>query len=287
MLKDFLKKRGLKRWAPVMLSGLVSVAGLTGQAAEKPAAQSAPKTVQKTQNLYQQLLKMKAQRQTALINLMKREVAQHEGQVAHPYFDTKGYLTVGRGLNISTWAEFDSLDFQTKDGKILSREQKALYFKSLYQLRARQAKKGFNYQAKYYKKLCVYEATPASLDKRETQKLQSCLASLEKKCRSVGVGFYDLALEAQYAMMDMEYNLGAAGFSTKAYQNFWTLGVAKKDYAKMAEESGRKGISKERNAAIAQLFKNGGKRRVLQLDTLINKTAEQQHLPLRRTIQQR
>ena len=284
MLKDFFKKKGLKRLAPVMLSGLVGFAGLTAEGAEKPSSKTTSSTVQKTQNTYHLLLKMKAQRQASLVAFMKQELPKYEGSFSHPYFDSKGYLTIGRGLNISTWAEFDKLDFQTKYGKILNREQKAHYFKQLYQLRQRQAKKGFNYKAGYYKNLCAYEATPTSLDRRETQKIYACLSSLERKCRSVGVGFYDLAYEAQYAMLDMEYNLGADGFSTQKFKKFWTLGVAKKDYGKMMAESSRKSIAKERNTAIAEMLQVAGTRQVIPLDSMLQKEAAQRQIALNKTV---
>ena len=119
MLKDFFKKRGLKRLAPVMLSGLVSVAGMTAQGAEKPSSEATPKTEQKAQNTYSLLLKMKVQRRDSLVAFTKQELPKYEGSIPHPYFDSKGYLTVGRGLNVSTWTEFDRLDFQTKESKYL------------------------------------------------------------------------------------------------------------------------------------------------------------------------
>ena len=250
-LKNFLsnQKRALSGLfaASVIFAGGMS----TAQAAEKLPAKTpvARKSVLSWQQLQQVLSKV----DKISLNIVQKKLLEREGNKNHLYFDTKGILHTGIGLNINNYSSFRKLDFITKDGKLLTERQKKAYFAKVKAFQRQQAKKGFNYKASYYAKYLTVCPTKESCDKLFIKRITDSMNYIKK---TLGVeAYYNLHAKAQSEIIMMHYNMGSDRFNPTKWPKFFNA-AKHANYIVMSKECHTKGVSEERNQQVANTFKS-------------------------------
>ncbi len=188
-------------------------------------------------------------------HLVKSRVAkkleQYEGRLDHLYLDSKGKVTVGIGHLISSSAAMASVTMYRKEEKatkVATFEQK----KKEYETISKQ-KKG--YRASWYKNHTALFMKPSDIEAQRDVHLKSFyteLTNIYRKGNGYASNFDDLPEDAQVALFDMIFNLGA----TKLDKTFPSFNKAIKgdDWKKAAKESNRPDVSKSRNDFVKELF---------------------------------
>lgn len=305
MLKAFLRKTRQKV-APTLLSGIVLAGGLVGTTSQAQGAESLPnnKITQKAdpQNLqqkireYNRLIQLRAEVRKALTQEMMRRIEKAEGRVLHPYLDINGLIHVGVGTNIDAWKKFKTVDFRNEKGLPLTIAQKKAYYDQIVAYRTQLKKKAaeeykkakakdpkakpknpFNLSATHYAPFFKHKVPNNWATLTLQNHIEMDINNLEKRCASIGMGFYDFPAQALIAMADMEYTLGVGKFSVKAYPKFWQA-ARHKNFQVMVDECNRKGPPPERNDATRALFRAAALERMPNLDQQI-KTMHAQIAP--------
>ncbi len=199
-----------------------------------------------------------------------------EGYYEYFYVDTKGLVTIGTGLMyesadvaVSGHPQEDKLEFYSKDAITPLRGDELI----------KAVKKDFTMVKDMHlaagmgtEKKTTIRATTESLDKVFKTRLETATEGARKYFEiddSLSIlytrpykYFYQLPISVQYALIDMDYNLGTGGQNkkTKKYSGLMQYRTLRKtlktgDWDKAAGECHRKGPSAYRNNQIAKWIK--------------------------------
>lgn len=178
------------------------------------------------------------------------EMAEYEGDIRHPYLDTKGNITVGKGKNVNTWEVFKNIKWVNKEGDIINDEEKREIYDKI--LREKNKYINFNIPAQKYADIFEISISEEEADRLALEHIENDIDELRKKCDKQSIDFDKLHPSAQKAMLDMQYNMGGK-FDVKRWEKFFDA-LKIEDYEIMAKESERGGVSKKRNDWTYGLF---------------------------------
>jgi GH24 family phage-related lysozyme (muramidase) len=212
-------------------------------------------------------VKFRSPEEEKLLRHMADVIVESEDEKRHPYLDSKGLITTGRGNNINRWEQFKSVNWMIGDRPATENEVKAMYdelgrqrerlqkeynevqkFKREHPLeyaRWPESKKKdhgpFNYRASYYEQFTTIRITEDEADYLMYSHLQNDYDTIKGYLG----GFDNRPMGIKEAAFDIQYNTGnirSFGKFKKAYNA--------NDISGMAKESGRIIISEERNDDI-------------------------------------
>jgi GH24 family phage-related lysozyme (muramidase) len=168
-----------------------------------------------------------------------------EGYADHMYLDSKGNVTIGVGILLASAAAAKSAGITFKNRKTGKSATAAEIEKDFNSVKA--APKGM-VESKY-EKFTELVAT-GGLDAR----LKKELSQAKSDAKSYYPDFDHLPDGAQWALVDMAFNLGGTGLKKyvklKAALEKAVKSKAKEDWEAAAKESSRNGIQSSRNDAI-------------------------------------
>lgn len=168
----------------------------------------------------------------------KREIQISEGVISHMYLDTVGAVTVGVGNMLPNVAAAQQLRFVHRTTQApASADEIAADFDAV-----RKQPKGM--LASRYLPHTKLELPAAAIDAL----LDVRLENFKRELRSKFAGFDDLPITAQFAVLDMAFNLGSHGVVSK-FPKF-TKAVQSKDWLTAAKESHRAQVGASRNAQV-------------------------------------
>jgi GH24 family phage-related lysozyme (muramidase) len=168
-----------------------------------------------------------------------------EGEYDFMYLDSRGNVTIGVGILLASASAAKSAGISFKNRKTGKAATPAEIEKDFNSVKA--APKGMD-ESKY-EKFTELVAT-GGLDAR----LKKELNQAKSDAKSYYPDFDKLPDGAQWALVDMAFNLGGAGLKKyvklKAALDKAVKSKAKEDWEVAAKESGRNGIQSSRNSAI-------------------------------------
>lgn len=176
----------------------------------------------------------------------KKELKISEGEVSHMYLDTRGNVTVGVGNLLANVAAAQKFGFVTRSsGASATKEEIETDFEAV-------AKQTPGLGASAYKKY-----TKLDLPQTEIEKvLDNRINGLKKELRGVFSKFDKYPMTAQFALVDMAFNIGTTGLVTK-FPKF-KKAIEDEDWATAAIESYRKDVSAQRNATVKKWLEDAG-----------------------------
>ncbi|MGE5487577.1 MAG: glycoside hydrolase family protein [bacterium] len=177
----------------------------------------------------------RAQTSQEVLDLIRADTERDEGRVPHLYLCTGGYVTVGVGHQVA------SLD-ETLALPLVPREAIAADYEAV-----RKAPKG--YVASWYGRITRARMSDADIDALLAADIQRFLVSLRPHLPI----FDEMPPPAQRAVFNMAFNLGLEGFAK--YRRL-RAALEARDWERAAAECHRRGISAERNARTAELFRS-------------------------------
>jgi GH24 family phage-related lysozyme (muramidase) len=166
-----------------------------------------------------------------------------EGNVDHMYLDTRGFVTVGKGMMLPDAASAIALPFRhhATDTLATAAEIRA-EFDLIAGMEASQTR-----GAAYYEPFTTLYLSQADIDRLVEDHVRGDFEALLRQYADFG----NLPLPAQIALWDMIYNLGPAGL---AQFRMLRQAILDGDWAEAAEQSRRLGPSEERNQYVFDLF---------------------------------
>lgn len=189
-----------------------------------------------------------------IVSLIKKG----EGYQNRLYLDTKGNPTIGVGFMIPNVDQAKSYPFYKFNNGKPARKAISNEIEQAYDLIKRQPS-GTEHSAASYQSLTSIGLSDQDIHQRLRQKLRSAADELKNKFSD----FDKVPRNVQLGLMDMQFNLGDGKLqkryfddATKTYKGWPSFFNAyeNRDWKKMAVESHRKDIQKERNDDIFKLF---------------------------------
>lgn len=182
-----------------------------------------------------------------------------EGDVAHPYGDSRGFLTVGVGTNVSREATFLALPWRIGDenGRMATAAEiqegynkLTRYIAARMEEAAAQGRQTLNLPDEHYQGI-----TNLRLPKMERQQMaERDLDAFQRELNAKFSGFNTIPAPAKVALMDMIYNIGGTKFTAAKWPSLFAA-VSARDWEKAAAESRRVDVNARRNSSTAALFK--------------------------------
>ena len=177
----------------------------------------------------------------------KKEIKASEGEISHLYLDTVGAVTVGVGNMLSSVAEAQKLAFTNRQTlKAATKDE----IKADYDAVKKQTK---GLMASAYKPHTKLDLPTKEIDKL----LDTRIDGFKKELKLKFSKFDNYPLTAQFALLDMAFNLGTSGLVTK-FPSF-KKAVEAEDWEKAAKESNRPQVSATRNATAKKWLEEAGK----------------------------
>ena len=168
----------------------------------------------------------------------KKELKSSEGVIEHMYLDTVGAVTVGVGNMLPTAAEAQKLGFvDRKTKKAATKEEITADFDAV-----KKQTKGL--KASAYKAHTKLDLPTTDIDTLLDTRIDGFKKELKKEFPT----FDNYPLTAQFALLDMAFNLGTNGL-VKKFPSF-KKAVEAEDWTKAASESNRPQVSTTRNATV-------------------------------------
>ena len=164
-----------------------------------------------------------------------------ENSIPHMYLDTSGVVTVGIGIALETADEAAGLPFADARGRAVAPVDIAAAWAKV---KAAPKKK----KAAFYKSFTDIVLPEPEIERLALGTIGTILRSLVRRVPWLT----DLPKPAQIAMMDMAYNLGAAGL-TREWPRLMAACEAR-DFETASIECRRSQVNEERNAHTADLF---------------------------------
>ena len=212
-------------------------------------------------------VKFRSPEEEKLLRHMAKIVVKHENTKEHPYLDTVGKITVGKGMNVDDWNLFKSVHWLIDGRPATEVEVKAIYdelgrqrerlqkeydevqeFKRLHPAeyakwpKSKRKDNGpFNYTADYYTKYTNIRVSQEEIDYHTFTHLQNDYDVLKRTFTD----FDNQPLSFKEAVFDIQYNTG----NIRSFSKFKRAYNAN-DISEMAKETGRIIINKERNDDI-------------------------------------
>ena len=180
------------------------------------------------------------------------EIKKSENSIPYPYLDTKGYITVGTGININQKEKFMKIEFiiGDKNGKpatLADKEKAYAYLTGFAKEQIAKAPKGtlkpVNQGARFYS-----DKTNLFFPPSEDIRLYNAhfKETVTRDVPRTFPKFSSLPDPAKIVVTDMMYNMGPTKFTKEKWKNFFKA-IDERDWKKAAQESHRKDISKRRN----------------------------------------
>jgi len=212
-------------------------------------------------------VKFRSPEEEKLLRHMADVIVESEDEKRHPYLDSKGLITTGRGNNINRWEQFKSVNWMIGNRPATEDEVKAMYDELVKQrerlqkeydevqkfkrehpteyARWPESKKKdhgpFNYTAGYYAQFTNIRITEDEADYLMYSHLQNDYDTIKGYLD----GFDNQPMGIKEAAFDIQYNTG----NIRSFSKFKRAYNAN-DISVMAKESGRIIINKERNDDI-------------------------------------
>ncbi|MBR3661667.1 MAG: hypothetical protein IKN67_00105 [Alphaproteobacteria bacterium] len=222
-------------------------------------------------------VKFRSPEEEKLLRHMAAVIVESENNVKHPYLDSKGYITVGKGNNINRWEQFKSVNWMIGDRPATEDEVKAMY-DELGRQRERLQKEydevqkfkrehpdeyakwpeskkkdngPFNYSAGYYAKYTNIRVSQKEVDYHTFTHLQNDYDVLKRTFTD----FDNQPISFKEAVFDIQYNVvgGIKSFGKfiDAYNGF--MQTHNKEYfTEMLKQSRRKDVDNDRNIKTAE-----------------------------------
>ena len=212
-------------------------------------------------------VKFRSPEEEKLLRHIAKVIVKSENIKQHPYLDTMGKITTGKGNNIDVWGQFKAVHWEIDGRPATEQEIKAMYdelcrqreklkkeydevqnFKrthpeeyAKWPTSKRKDKGPFNYTADHYAQFTNIRITEDEADYLMYSHLQDDYDTI----KGFLFDFDNQPMGIKEAAFDIQYNTGnirSFGKFKKAYD--------KNDIEEMARQSGRKIISKDRNDDI-------------------------------------
>jgi len=163
-----------------------------------------------------------------------------EGNIAHMYLDTRGFVTVGIGHLLADEEAAVRLPFQTAAGVRADADAITREWEHVKQQKPAQL-------ARYYEPFTTLRLAPEDV----LALLDKDIAAVEGGVSNRFHGYPDYPASPQDALLDMAFNLGVGGLA-----KYIKLRAAaeRKDWKACAGECHRNGVSDDRNNATRTLF---------------------------------
>ncbi len=177
----------------------------------------------------------------------KKEIKIGEGEISHMYLDTVGAVTVGVGNKLSNVVESQKLSFVNRlTSKLATQDEIKNDFESVKkQVKGQVAAK--------YKPFTKLDLPTASIDDLLDIRIEEFKKQLILKFPK----FNNYPLTAQFALLDMAFNLGTEGLVSK-FPTF-KKAIEAEDWNKAAKESNRPQVSTSRNETVKKWLEEAGK----------------------------
>lgn len=175
---------------------------------------------------------------------LRNKLRTYEGQVAHMYLDSKGYVTVGVGHFLPTVAHAQNLSFRDKAGKIAGAEEIRCEYEMMKALPK-------DHLASYYQRHATLFLSETDIDRLTDVHIDN----FYKELRRQYPGFDTFPRSARLALYDMIFNLGLTGLRS-SWPSF-NEAVHQQDWGRAAVHSRRKApVSELRNRYVRELFED-------------------------------
>lgn len=174
-----------------------------------------------------------------------KKLEEYEGRYDHMYADSKGKVTVGVGHLLASSAAAESLAFVTAKQIQATKQEIASDYKAVL---AQTIKGGTNQKATAYKSHTALTLSATNIDNLTNHHIDTFGAEL----RNIYHGFSLFPVEAQLALFDMVFNLGATGLRG-TWPNM-NAAIRAKDWSKAAIDSNRVDVNPARNRYVRDLF---------------------------------
>ena len=178
--------------------------------------------------------------------LLKKRLKQFEGVVPHMYLDSKGYVTVGLGHFLGTASAAQKLKFLNAKGEVATKDEIKKDYDTVSELKP--GMKAYRYKP----------FTQLVLSSSEINQItENHINSFAKELRRLYPGFNKFPKEAQLALFDMIFNMGA----TRLRLGWPKLNkaIANYDWKTAAKESNRPDVGNNRNQYVRDLFEKAAK----------------------------
>ena len=180
---------------------------------------------------------------------LRQKLETYEGCVEHMYLDTKGFVTVGVGHLLSTFASAQALAFIVqKDSKTATKEQ----IKTDYDTVKKQTK---GLLSSTYKKHTKLKLKKTDIDKLTNKHIDTFEGELKKVYGTDAFAAYPS--EVRLALFDMIFNLGMTNLKSK-FPTFNKY-IKAKNWSEAAKESNRSDVSDARNKYVKDLLEKAAK----------------------------
>ena len=186
------------------------------------------------------------------------QLKKFEGSIDHLYLDSKGNPTIGVGFLMANEAQFCALNLVHKQsGKAASQHEKRAEYRRVNKQKA-------GYKANWYGQFCelvLPEQEVNGLLSQHMSQFKGELGRVFSKKSGFNCDFQQMPKPAQYALLDMAFNLG-----TPHLANNWPKlhkAIKQQDWPRAAKECSRRHIQAERNTATQQLFVSATKLDIL------------------------
>ena len=218
-------------------------------------------------------VKFRSTEEEKLLRHMAKIVTESENNVNHPYLDSKGLITVGKGNNINRWDVFKAIQWEINGHPATKQEIKKAYdiliakriqlqneynelmeLKRLYPQKyaalpeSQKKEKGpFNYGASYYAQFTNIKISQEEIDYHTFKHLQNDYDVLRKAFTN----FDAQPMEFKEATFDIQYNviggINSFGKFINAYKSFMQT-HSRTDFEEMLKQSHRIGVGDTRNS---------------------------------------
>jgi len=173
---------------------------------------------------------------------LKKSLERFEGRVPHLYLDSNGYVTVGVGHLLKTFFDAQYLKFQHQNGTLATHDEIRADYDRVSQQVPSQI-------ASYYKKYSSLTLPDDEIDRLTEEHIET----FERQLKNIYRDFKNFPQEAQLALFDIVFNVGATNLRLK-----WpkmNQAINDFDWLEAAKHSKRRPpISSRRNKYVNDLF---------------------------------
>lgn len=171
-------------------------------------------------------------------------IKQYEGNIPHPYLDTKGNITTGNGSNVNKWKDFNRVNWLV-NGRLATEEEKRRGFNRFEYLKNPD---NFGGKKQYGQSISARRFNNESnlkIDDDEAKRLmQAHLLQDLQHVRGQFPDFDRFPQPLKKVLLDIQYNTG--NLTPKEWPKLYDA-IREKNIAYMAKNVNRMDVSKDRN----------------------------------------
>lgn len=179
-----------------------------------------------------------------LLNDAAANIKQYEGNIPHPYLDTKGNITTGNGSNVNKWKDFNRVNWLV-NGRPATEEEKRRGFNRFEYLKNPD---NFGGQRQYGQKIgaeLFENESNLKIDDDEAKRLmQAHLLQDLQHVRGQFPDFDRFPQPLKKVLLDIQYNTG--NLTPKEWPKLYDA-IREKNISYMAKNVNRMDVSKDRN----------------------------------------